>query len=202
MRDVVRLLDGLPLAIALVAARVRLLSPAELLTRLADRLEMLAREGGVQARKSTLRAAIDWSWTLPAPWEQAALAQAAVFVGGFTLEAAEAVLELAPWPEAPPALDVGSRWWIRASGALGHQEGRGVSAAKNRASVCTSAFTSTRRRSSAPTMRRSRLCYPPHHRRWNRESSCSRRFPALHLSSRRGSCRRRRRIFWVDSHRQ
>jgi predicted ATPase/class 3 adenylate cyclase/Tfp pilus assembly protein PilF len=106
VREIVTLLDGLPLAIELAAARTRMLSPEQLLVRLRDRFQILVGARGVQARQSTLRAAIDWSWTLLAPWEQAALAQASVFVGGFTLEAAESVLDLSAWPEAPRAMDV------------------------------------------------------------------------------------------------
>jgi predicted ATPase/class 3 adenylate cyclase len=104
--EVVRLLDGLPLAIELAAARVRILSPAHLVARLRDRFSVLAGVRGAAARQATLRAAIDWSWDLLAPWEQAAFAQCAVFEGGFALEAAEAVLDLSSWPEAPPAMDV------------------------------------------------------------------------------------------------
>ncbi len=104
--EVVRLLDGLPLAIELAAARVNVLSPAQLVERLRDRFKLLAGARGAAAHQATLRAAIDWSWDLLAPWEQAALAQSAVFEGGFTMEAAEAVLDLAAWPHAPPGLDV------------------------------------------------------------------------------------------------
>ena len=93
-----RLLDGLPLAIELAAARVRVLSPAQLVERLRDRFALLAGARGAAARQATLRAAIDWSWELLTPWEQAALAQCSVFEGGFTLEAAEAVLDLSRWP--------------------------------------------------------------------------------------------------------
>ena len=103
--EVVRLLDGLPLAIELAAARVRVMSPAQLVERLRDRFRLLAGARGAAARQATLKAAIDWSWELLVPWEQAALAQCSVFEGGFTLEAAEAVLELVAWPEAPPAMD-------------------------------------------------------------------------------------------------
>ena len=103
--EVVRLLDGLPLAIELAAARVRLLSPAQLVDRLQDRFSLLAGGRGTAARQATLRAAIDWSWDLLTPWEQASLAQCSVFEGGFTLDAAEAVLNLAPWPGAPSTLD-------------------------------------------------------------------------------------------------
>jgi tetratricopeptide (TPR) repeat protein len=103
--EIVRLLDGLPLAIELAAARVRVLSPAQIVLRLKDRFTLLAGARGVAARQATLKAAIDWSWDLLAPWEQAALAQCSVFDGGFTLEAAEAVVALRAWPEAPPVLD-------------------------------------------------------------------------------------------------
>ena len=103
--EVVRLLDGLPLAIELAAARVRLLSPAQLVERMRDRFRLLAGVGGAAARQATLRAAIDWSWHLLAPWEQAALAQCSVFEGGFSLLAAEAVLDLSAFSEAPPAMD-------------------------------------------------------------------------------------------------
>ncbi len=92
--EVVKLLDGLPLAIELAAARVRVLSPAQIVSRLRDRFALLAGGPGAAARQSTLRAAIDWSWQLLTVSEQAVLAQCSVFEGGFTLEAAEAVLDL------------------------------------------------------------------------------------------------------------
>lgn len=104
--EVVRLLDGLPLAIELAAARVRILSPAQLVERMRDRFDLLIGASGATARQATLRAAIDWSWDLLTPWEQAALAQCAVFEGGFTLNAAEAVLDLSALPGAPPAMDI------------------------------------------------------------------------------------------------
>jgi predicted ATPase/class 3 adenylate cyclase/tetratricopeptide (TPR) repeat protein len=102
---IVSLLDGLPLAIELAAARVRMLSPRQLVERLRDRFALLAGARGVAARQATLRAAIDWSWDLLAPWEQAAMAQCSVFEGGFSLAAAEQVLDLSAWPDAPPALE-------------------------------------------------------------------------------------------------
>jgi len=103
--EVVRLLDGLPLAIELAAARVRVLSPTQLVTRLRDRFRLLAGSRTASARQATLRAAIDWSWDLLTPWEQGAFAQCSMFAGGFTLDAAEAVLDLSPWPDAPLAMD-------------------------------------------------------------------------------------------------
>jgi predicted ATPase len=53
-----------------------------------------------------MRAVIDWSWELLEPWEKAALAQCSAFVGGFTLEAAENVIDLSPHAHAPAVLDV------------------------------------------------------------------------------------------------
>jgi predicted ATPase/class 3 adenylate cyclase len=104
VHEIVRLLDGLPLAIELAAARVRVLSPAQIVMRMQDRFALLAGTRGVAARQATLRAAIDWSWALLASWEQRALAQCSIFDGGFSLEAAEAVLALPAG--APPVIDV------------------------------------------------------------------------------------------------
>jgi len=95
--DIVRRLDGIALAIELAAARTHLLSVRQLRDRLSRRFELL-RSGlrGASHRQATLWGAIDWSWTLLDATEQAALAQCSVFHGGFTLEAAEAVLVLPP----------------------------------------------------------------------------------------------------------
>jgi predicted ATPase/class 3 adenylate cyclase len=85
-------LDGLPLSIELAAARVRLLPPQAILTRLADRFRFLtAGPRDLPARHQTLRAAIDWSYDLLEAEEKALFRQLAVFVGGCSLEAAEAV---------------------------------------------------------------------------------------------------------------
>jgi predicted ATPase/class 3 adenylate cyclase/Tfp pilus assembly protein PilF len=103
--EIVQLLDGLPLAIELAAARVRVLSLAQIVLRMKDRFVLLTGARGAAARQATLKAAIDWSWELLTPSEQAALAQCAMFDGGFTLEAAEAVVSLRTWTEALPVLD-------------------------------------------------------------------------------------------------
>jgi predicted ATPase/serine/threonine protein kinase len=104
---IVEELDGLPLAIELAAARANLLSPSQLLERLGDRFKLL-RGGrrGDTGRQATLRGLIRWSWELLEPWEQAALAQLSVFRGGFFMAAAESVVDLRPWPDAPWSLDV------------------------------------------------------------------------------------------------
>ena len=94
----VALLDGLPLAVELAAARAAVMPPAKLLARMKDRWKVLAGARG--SRYATLRAAFDASWDALDAAEKAALAQASVFRGGFTLEAAEAVLDLPDdaWP--------------------------------------------------------------------------------------------------------
>ncbi|MFI6811227.1 BTAD domain-containing putative transcriptional regulator [Nonomuraea sp. NPDC050328] len=90
--EICRRLDGLPLALELAATRVRALGVAELARRLDDRFATLAPEiRGLPGRQRTLRAVIDWSWDLLAEPERAALRRLAVFAGGCTLEAAEAV---------------------------------------------------------------------------------------------------------------
>src|SRR5262249_6107973 len=85
-------LDGIPLAIELAAARVRVLPPAQLLTGLEDRFRLLTggSRGGLE-RHQTLQAAVDWSYDLLTGAERTLFARLAVFAGGFTLEAAEAV---------------------------------------------------------------------------------------------------------------
>jgi predicted ATPase len=105
--EIVRQLDGIPLAVELGASRMAVLSPAKLLERMPRRLELLAAGlRNATARQRTLRDAIDASYRLLEPWEQSALAQLSTFRGGFSLEAAEVVVDLAAFPGAPPLLDV------------------------------------------------------------------------------------------------
>lgn len=86
-------LDGIPLALELAAARVELLGATEVVSRLTEPLDVLSRGArGADRRQATLRGAIDASWQLLSEDEREALARAAVFRGGFTLDAAEAVI--------------------------------------------------------------------------------------------------------------
>ena len=85
-------LDGMPLAIELAAARLQMLSPDQILRRLDDRFPLLvAGSRTALPRHRTLRATIDWSFELCSPEEQTLWARASVFVGGFDLDAAEAI---------------------------------------------------------------------------------------------------------------
>lgn len=85
-------LDGLPLAIELIAARIRLMSPQALLERFSSQFTLYA-DGmrGVSARQKTLHNAIAWSYDLLSPEEQKLFASLSVFAGGFNLNAAESI---------------------------------------------------------------------------------------------------------------
>ncbi len=86
-------LDGIPLALELAAARTRMMTPAEIAARLDERFRLLT--GGSRTaveRHQTLRQAVDWSYDLLRPLERGVLDHLGVFAGGFTLDAAEAVV--------------------------------------------------------------------------------------------------------------
>ncbi|WP_260639460.1 AfsR/SARP family transcriptional regulator [Streptomyces angustmyceticus] len=90
--EICRRLDGLPLAIELAAARLRLLSPRQIAGRLDDRFRLLTSGSRTALpRQQTLRAVVDWSWELLDEPERALLRRLSVFAGGCTLPAAEAV---------------------------------------------------------------------------------------------------------------
>jgi predicted ATPase len=86
-------LEHLPLALELAAARVRVLSPEQLLDRLSGRLDLLKAGRGVDPRQQTLRATIEWSHGLLDEEEKRLFARLAVFRGGCTLESAEEVCD-------------------------------------------------------------------------------------------------------------
>ncbi|MEU8591278.1 BTAD domain-containing putative transcriptional regulator [Streptomyces sp. NPDC048664] len=97
--EICRRLDGLPLAIELAAARLRMLSPRQIADRLDDRFRLLTSGSRtVLPRQQTLRAVVDWSWDLLDEDERAVLRRLSVFAGGCDLTAAEAVC-------GPAALD-------------------------------------------------------------------------------------------------
>ncbi|MFJ3514725.1 AfsR/SARP family transcriptional regulator [Streptomyces sp. NPDC090131] len=90
--EICRRLDGLPLAIELAAARLRLLTPRQIADRLDDRFRLLTSGARtVLPRQQTLRAVVDWSWELLDEAERTALRRMSVFAGGCDLAAAEAV---------------------------------------------------------------------------------------------------------------
>ncbi len=85
-------LDGIPLALELAAARVKLLPPQALLARLDESLALLTNgPADLPERQQTMRRAIEWSYDLLGESEQRLFRRLAVFVDGWTLEAAEAV---------------------------------------------------------------------------------------------------------------
>ncbi|MEU9983214.1 BTAD domain-containing putative transcriptional regulator [Streptomyces sp. NPDC050856] len=100
--EICRRLDGLPLAVELAAARLRVLTPRQIADRLDDRFRLLTSGSRtVLPRQQTLRAVVDWSWDLLDKPERAVLRRLSVFSGGCDLDAAEAVCG---GPDAPDAL--------------------------------------------------------------------------------------------------
>ncbi|MFS8203395.1 BTAD domain-containing putative transcriptional regulator (plasmid) [Streptomyces sp. CWNU-52B] len=92
VEEICRRLDGLPLAIELAAARLRMLTPRQIADRLDDRFRLLTSGSRtVLPRQQTLHAVVDWSWDLLDASERTALREVSVFAGGWDLEAAEAV---------------------------------------------------------------------------------------------------------------
>jgi len=95
LEALVRRLDGIPLAVELAAARATVMSPRRMLERIDKRFQLLKHgPSDGTPRQATLRAAIDWSWELLSESEREALSQCSVFRGGFSLDDAEAVVQL------------------------------------------------------------------------------------------------------------
>jgi predicted ATPase/class 3 adenylate cyclase len=101
VRTVCRRVDGIPLAVELAAAWVRVLAPEQILSGLDDRFRLLTGGSrGVVARHQTLAASVDWSHDLLGEGDRRVFRQLAVFAGGFTLDAARAVCDPEPGAEA------------------------------------------------------------------------------------------------------
>lgn len=103
LRALLVALEGIPLALELAAARVALLGLRGLRMRMSQRLDVLGHAyRDLPPRQATLRATVEWSWELLDEAEQRALVECTVFQGGFTMEAAEAVLS----PQGPAVLEL------------------------------------------------------------------------------------------------
>ncbi|MFD9083614.1 AfsR/SARP family transcriptional regulator [Streptomyces erythrochromogenes] len=103
--EICRRLDGLPLAIELAAARLRLLTPRQIADRLDDRFRLLTSGARtVLPRQQTLRAVVDWSWDLLDETERTVLRRLSVFAGGCDLAAAEAVCSDGTGPDVADTL--------------------------------------------------------------------------------------------------
>ena len=94
MLPLVELLDRLPLALELAAARVSVVSPSAMLTLIGDRFRLLASRNGRPSRQATLHATLDWSWELLSEGQRCSLANLSVFEGWFSAAAAAAIMEI------------------------------------------------------------------------------------------------------------
>jgi predicted ATPase/class 3 adenylate cyclase len=115
--ELCRRLDNLPLALELAAARTKVLSPRQILERLAQRLDLLEGGRDAETRQQTLRATIEWSYDLLGAEERSLFACLAVFAGGCTLEAAEQVVAagldtLQSLVEKSLVRHTGERFWM------------------------------------------------------------------------------------------
>ena len=127
--ELCRRLDDLPLAVELAAARTSALTPAQILERLSQRLDLLKGGRDADPRQQTLRATIEWTYDLLTAEEQQLFGRLSVFAGGCTLEAAEEVCRRRPGhaavagrEEPPPLheralLDAGDDPRVRGSAA-------------------------------------------------------------------------------------
>jgi predicted ATPase len=159
LRAVAAAVEGLPLALALAAGRLRLFSPVQLLGRLERQLDALdrgGREGG--GRHRSLRAAIGTSWSALGPHERATLAQCSALGGGFSLEAAEAAVDPGAFG-APPVFELlhalTDKSLLRAEAPAGGEGARFTMLA------CVREFAAEKLRAPAPGGERPRPARPP-----------------------------------------
>ncbi|HEX7183086.1 MAG TPA: TIR domain-containing protein [Thermoanaerobaculia bacterium] len=97
-----RELQGVPLALEIAAARLRIASPAQIAEKLGEKLRLRGNRRDQPDRQKTLFDAIDWSYQLLNPWEQSAFLQMCTFRGDFFLKAAEQVVDLSRFQDVPP----------------------------------------------------------------------------------------------------
>ncbi|MFD4586788.1 BTAD domain-containing putative transcriptional regulator [Streptomyces sp. NPDC058434] len=126
--EICRRLDGLPLAIELAAARLRMLTPRQIADRLDDRFRLLTSGSRtVLPRQQTLRAVVDWSWDLLDPAERTVLRRLSVFARGCDLPAAEAVCATTTGPPGGAAHAVPGGPYVAGAYSAGPQAGQPAS---------------------------------------------------------------------------
>lgn len=104
---IVKRLDGMPLALELAAARTRTLTLAELQGKIEKRFDLLVNPNrDAPPRHATVERTLDWSWDLLEPWEREAFVQCAAFRKSFSHDAAEHVIDLREFADAPSVFDV------------------------------------------------------------------------------------------------
>ena len=198
--EICRRLDGLPLAIELAAARVKLLTPQAILRRLEKRLDLLTGGAGdLPERQRTLRDAIDWSYNLLEPPEQALFARLGVFAGGCSLELADAVAG-----EGMGVRRDRSRRSRRSSTRA--SSGSGTASTASRGSACSRRSASTRSSGSRPA-ESSRTCAAatpsaPRARRDGRAGAAAREPGDVARPARRGERQHPRRARLGDRRRR
>jgi predicted ATPase/DNA-binding CsgD family transcriptional regulator len=122
--QICRRLDGIPLAVELAAARIRVLSPGQIAAGLSNRFRLLAGTGrSVPTRQATLEASVAWSFGLLADAQRSALARLSVFAGSFDLQAAQAVLAT-PDIDQTQVLDLVAALADRSLLQVGEHDGR------------------------------------------------------------------------------
>ena len=104
--QICRDLEGIPLAIELTAAKIKVMSPRQISARLSDKLKFRDDIVDRDKKHQTLSLAIDWSYQLLQLWEKNAFLQMAIFQDGFDLDAAEKVIDTSSHLESPPILDI------------------------------------------------------------------------------------------------
>ncbi|MCC6740254.1 MAG: tetratricopeptide repeat protein [Planctomycetia bacterium] len=98
-------LEGIPLALELAAARMAELAPADMLRELDNQVHLRGPSPAGRSPRQSLAGALEWSYGLLTAWQRSAFHQACAFRGGFFLESAEEVIDLASEPDAPLAID-------------------------------------------------------------------------------------------------